>query len=93
MPTKSPVPPTLLEVDIVWGFKTYFWKRLLPGLTFVGGIALFFAAEQLGGSWPFQRIPNAGEYVRYGAIFAVAWALNSLSSFVSSLKVTTKGQS
>jgi hypothetical protein len=87
----SPVPPTLLDLDIIWGVKRFFWKRLLPWATALLGVVLFFGADRMSKQWPFQGMANAAEDLRYAAIFALAWAFNSLSSFVSSLKVTTKG--
>ena len=87
-----PVPPTLLDLDIVWGAKRYFGKRVLPGITFVIGVFLFFGADWAAKCWPLNGIPKAADYLRYAAVFALAWAFNSFSSFVSSLKVTTKGQ-
>jgi hypothetical protein len=87
-----PVPPTLLDLDIIWGFRRFFWKRLLPVAAFLAGAGVFFGADRMSGLWPFRGVPSAAQNLRYVAIFLLAWAFNSLSSFVSSLKVTTKAQ-
>jgi hypothetical protein len=88
-----PVPPTLLDLEIVWGARRYFGKRILPGVSLVVGLFLFFGADWVASLWPFQGVLKANEYLRYAAVFAMATSLNSLSSFVNSFKVTSRDNS
>lgn len=86
------IPPTLLDFDIAWGGSRWFWKRILPILVGLLGLVAFFAAERIAGWWWSEHdIPKGVEYTRYAALFLVAWAFNSLSSFVSSLEIKTQG--
>jgi hypothetical protein len=85
-----PVPPTLLDLDIVWGARKQIARRVLPLFAFVTGVVTFFGADRIAAHWPLAGIAKGPDYLRYAAIFALAFAFNSLSSFVGSLKPTTK---
>ena len=87
---RAAVPPTLLGLEIVWRAKRYFGKRILPIIATVIGLALFVGADRAAEYPPLCDIPKAADYLRYAAVFALAWAFNSFSSFVSSLKVTAE---
>jgi hypothetical protein len=83
----DPVPPTLLDADIVWGPRAWWLRRVLPSVALIVGISAFLGADWLAARRPLNQIPV--EYIRYAAIFAMAWALNSFSSFVSNFKITS----
>ncbi len=87
-----PVPPTLLDLDIAWGARKQIGRRVLPLVAFVTGVVMFFGADRIATHWPLAGMAKGPDYLRYAAIFALAFAFNSLSSFVGSLKPTTKSQ-
>jgi hypothetical protein len=89
---KPPGPPTLLHADVAWSRNRWLFRRILPALAVIAGLLVFFSADHIAEWWPLRGVPKGNEYLRYAAIFAIGWALNSFSSFVNSLKVTTRGQ-
>jgi hypothetical protein len=84
------IPELLIPIEISWTFWNVIWMWVLPFISFVSAVILWFYAEKWGapGGILASKLFLTPEHIRYISLFGLAFAFQNWSTFTGAFKIS-----